>query len=593
MRLWIFLLCICWGMITPVWADTFQASVSQRGKPKYADYFMHFDYVNPKAPRKGILKQAAFGSFDSFNPFIIKGIAPAGIGLTHDTLMKQSDDEAMSMYGLVADGIRLLPNNEGVSFHINPKAKFSDGSSITAQDIQFSFNILRDKGTPTFRYYYNDVDRVEISGNDIVTFYFKKDKENRELALILGDLPVLSKAYWTTHSFDRTSLDIPVSSGPYRIKSFIAGRQIVYERRSDYWAMDLNVNRGFYNFEQIQYDYFRDTTVALEAFKAGDIDLRFENEAKKWISLMKDEKVLSGEIKMRAFPHHLPSGMQGFVFNLRRPIFQDRRVREALNYAFDFQWMNQNLFYGLYTRTHSFFDNSDLKAPAHIETDEEELLNAYRDILPSEVFHEVFQTPNGSMRYKLKKALDLLGEAGWRVQNGILQNAEGVPFRFEILLDSASIGAWERVTLPFVGRLKRLGIHVDIRVVDPIQYKNRLDQFDYDMIVMVWGQSLSPGNEQRYFWGSQSADVSGSMNYSGIKNEAVDQMIEMLITARDQKKFLTAIHALDRILLWEYIVIPHWYSPVHRYIFWKKVHFPEKVPLKGLNVMTGWIEENN
>ncbi len=593
MRLWIFLLCICWGMITPVWADTFQASVSQRGTPKYADHFTHFDYVNPKAPRQGILKQAAFGSFDSFNPFIIKGIAPAGIGLTHDTLMRQSDDEPMSMYGLVADGIRLLPNNEGVSFHINPRAKFSDGSSITAQDVQFSFNILREKGTPTFRYYYNDVDHVEISGSDVVTFYFRKDKENRELALILGDLPVLSKAYWTTHPFDRTGLDIPVSSGPYRIKSFTAGRQIIYERRPDYWAMDLNVNRGFYNFKQIQYDYFRDTTVALEAFKAGDIDLRFENEAKKWISLMNDEKVLSGEIKMRVFPHHLPSGMQGFVFNLRRPIFRDRRVREALNYAFDFQWMNQNLFYGLYTRTNSFFDNSDLKAPPHMDPIEETLLKPYRDILPSEVFQEVFQTPNGSTRYKLKKALDLLSEAGWTVQNGILQNEAGDPFRFEILLDSASIGAWERVTLPFVGRLKRLGIQVDIRVVDPIQYKNRLDQFDYDMIVAVWGQSLSPGNEQRYFWGSQSADVSGSMNYSGIQNEAVDHMIEILITAQDQKEFLAAVHALDRILLWEYIVIPHWYSPVHRYIFWKKVHFPKTVPLKGLNIMTGWIEENN
>lgn len=580
--------------MTVCFADdiVFQPSIAMHGTPRYANGFSSFDYVNVSAPNGGELKQASFGSFDSFNPFTINGISPAGIGLTHDSLMKQSDDESFSLYGLIADGISILPERTGVAFHINPQATFNDGSKITAEDVLFSFQTLKDKGLPTYRYYYQDVDRVEIKDPQTILFHFKQNSQNRELPFILGELPVLSKAYWNGKDFSKTSLDIPISSGPYQISSFQAGRSITYEKNPHYWAFNLNVNKGFYHFNRFKYDYYRDTTVALEAFKAGEFDIRLENEAKKWVQFQQEKNVINGRIKMKSFSHHLPSGMQGFVFNLRKPLFQDKRVRQALALAFDFNWMNQNLFHGLYQRTESFFDNSDLKAPPTPSKKELKLLEPYRLQLDESVFTEKLKTQDMSARRRLEKALKLLESAGWKVDsNGVLRNKKGQAFTFEILLDGTSAGAWERIILPFIGQLKKLGIKANLRTVDLIQFKNRLDSFDYDMIVSVWGQSLSPGNEQRYFWGSAAADSHGSMNYSGLKNKAVDSLIETVIQSQTQEELQTVVHALDRALLSEQIVIPHWFTPANRFMYWGKLGMPEQVPVKGANLLTWWMNE--
>ena len=567
-------------------------AVSMHGIPKYQADFFAFDYVNPNAPKQGTLTQGAIGMFDTFNPYVINGIAPAGIGLMYDTLMKQSLDEPFSLYGLVAQNVYVPDDRSYVAFDLNPHAVFSDGTPITADDVIFSFEILRDKGLPTYRYYYADVERVYKKSDRHVVFEFKDGVNNRELPLILGELPILSKAYWESRDFTKTTLDVPVSSGPYIVDSFDPSRFITYRLNSDYWAMDLNVNRGQNNFEKIKYDYYRDATVLSEAFKAGAIDIRQENEAKKWVAFEKEPAVLEGRIKRQEFAHHMPSGMQGFVFNTRRTLFENPKVRQALGYAFDFNWANKNLFHSLYKRTTSYFDNSDLKAPPMPTQDELALLNPLKEYIPSAVFDRsyIVEFDNATMRQNLGVALGLLAEAGWTVQGGVLKNKQGVPFEFEILLDSASAPTWERVILPFTGQLKRLGIKASVRVVDVIQYKNRLDAFDYDMIVSVWGQSLSPGNEQRYFWGSEAADAKGSMNYAGIQNPAVDALIEAIIGAKTTSELQTAVHALDRVLLWSYLVIPHWHTPVLRYVYWDKFNMPEVLPAKGISPLTWWIK---
>ncbi len=585
-------LCICFSASVYATDELPRHAVSMHGEPKYPVGFKAFEYINPEAPKKGVLTQGAIGMFDTFNPYVINGIAPAGIGLMYDTLMKQSMDEAFSLYGLVAESVYMPANRSYVAFDINPKATFSDGTPITADDVIFSFEILRDKGLPTYRYYYADVAQVYKKSDRHVVFKFKEGANNRELPLILGELPILSKKYWENKDFTKTTLEVPVSSGPYIVDEFDPSKFITYRLNPDYWAMDLNVNKGQNNFEKIKYDYYRDATVLSEAFKAGAIDIRQENEAKKWVAFETEPAVLDGRIKRQEFTHHLPSGMQGFVFNTRRPIFENPKVRQALGFAFDFHWANQNLFHGLYQRTTSYFDNSNLKAPDLPTPDELKLLTPLKNHVPSEVFDMpyVIETAKGNMRQNLEKALALLKEAGWTVHEGILKNEQGVPFEFEILLDSASAPTWERVILPFTGQLKRLGIKANIRIVDVIQYKNRLDSFDYDMIVSIWGQSLSPGNEQRYFWGSEAANANGSMNYAGVQNPAVDALIDAVIRAETISDLQTAVHALDRVLLWSHLVIPHWYSPVSRYVYWDKFDMPAVVPQKGVSPLTWWVK---
>ncbi|MGN0904915.1 MAG: extracellular solute-binding protein [Alphaproteobacteria bacterium] len=568
--------------------------IAMHGAPKYKKGFRNFDYVNPKAPKGGVLRMAAFGSFDTFNPYVIKGTPAAGAGMLYDTLMVEAADEPFSEYGLLAETIEMPSDRSWVAFTLNPAAKFHDGTPVTAEDVVFSFNILKEKGLPMFRYYYGNVARVTAEEKGRVLFTFKEG-DNHELPLILGQMPVFPKHYWEGKDFAATTLTPPVGSGPYKIADFETGRYVVLERDPGYWAKDLPVMRGTANFDRIRYDYYRDTTVAVEAFKTGAFDLRVENEAKKWASaygtLPAFEK---GLLKKAEFGHGLPSGMQGFVFNTRRPLFRDRRVRQALGLAFDFEWSNKNLFYGLYRRTQSYFDNSELAAKGLPKNEELKLLEQFRAELPEDVFKRPFALPatdgSGNIRANLSRAFTLLEEAGWTVQDGVLKDREGHPFVFEILLDSTSAGAWERVALPYARNLKRLGIEAKVRTVDPTQYKNRTDSFDYDMIVHIWGQSTSPGNEQRYFWGSGAADMPGSQNYAGIKNPAVDALIEKIIEAKDRNALVAAVRALDRVLLWEYYVVPHWFSPVNRLVYWNKFGMPDVRLMKGVQLMSWWVD---
>ena len=566
--------------------------IAMHGQPKYGKNFKNFAYVNPDVPKGGVLKMAASGTFDTFNPFVIKGTPAAGISLVYDTLTVESADEPFSEYGLIAQSIEMPSNRAWVAFTLNPKAKFSDGTPVTADDVVFSFNVLRERGLPMYRYYYANVANVEAQDGGRVLFTFKEG-DNRELPLILGQMPVLPKHFWDGKDFSATTLELPVGSGPYRVKSFEQGRSVVYERNPDWWAKDLPVSKGFYNFDEIRYDYYRDATVAVEALKAGAYDLRIENEAKKWLTAYTDLGEKQGFAK-KEFPHGLPSGMQGFVFNTRRPLFSDIRVREAVGLMFDFEWSNKNLFSGQYLRTKSYFDNSELAAKGKPSRDELALLTPLKDSVPPEVFTTPFDLPKtdgtGFMRPQMRRAFALLEQAGWTVQNGVLKNAEGAPFTFEILLDTASSGAWERITLPYVKNLQKLGIKATVRAVDMTQYNNRLSHFDYDMIVAVWGQSTSPGNEQRYFWGSSAADSAGSRNYAGIKNAAVDALIEKIVEASDRQKLIAATRALDRVLLWNRYVVPHWHVPANRLVFWDKFGYPAVRLTKGVQPMTWWVD---
>lgn len=566
---------------------------AMHGDMKYKKNFKHFSYVNPNAPKGGTLKMSAFGSFDTFNPYVIKGVPAAGIGMVYDTLMVEAADEPFSEYGLIAQTIEMPKDRSRVTFNINPKARFHDGRPVTAQDVVFSFNVLREKGLPLYRHYFGNVDTVEAEGERRVAFKFKPG-DNRELPLILGQMPVLPEHWWKGRDFTATTLEPPLSSGPYRVKAFEPGRYVVYERVKDYWAKDLPVMRGMNNFDEIRYDYYRDATVAVEAFKTGAFDIRIENEARKWATAYEKLPALrKGLIKKQEFTHGLPSGMQGFVFNTRRPLFRDRKVRQALALAFDFDWSNKSLFYGLYQRTNSYFDNSEMAATGIPEGAELEILKPYLGTLPPEVFSEPFVQPDtkNGIRDNLTRAFALLKEAGWTVQDGVLKNERGEAFEFEILLDSVSAGSWERVVLPYVRNLKRLGIKASVRTVDPTQYKNRTDTYDYDMIVHIWGQSTSPGNEQRYFWSSAAADMNGSQNYAGIKDPVVDELIETLIAAGDRKELVAATKALDRVLLWNYYVVPHWFAPVNRLVYRNKFGIPEgKTPMKGVQLLSWWVD---
>jgi microcin C transport system substrate-binding protein len=405
-------------------------------------------------------------------------------------------------------------------------------------------------------------------------------------------MPILSKAYWENRNFEATTLEPPVGSGPYRIERFESGRFIVYKRDDNYWGKDLVVNRGFHNFDRIRHDYYRDTTVALEAFKAGAYDIRPENVAKLWATGYDFPALSQGLVKKAEFPNQMPAGMQGFAYNLRRPLFQDRRVRQALAYAFDFEWSNRNLFYGQYTRTHSYFDNSELASRDLPSREELEILEPLRNQIPPPVFTETYAPPVAGdaekLRDNLAKALILLQEAGWTFTNRLLVSAKtGQAFKFEILLNDPT---WERIVLPFVGNLQRLGIEASVRTVDSAQYENRLRDFDFDMVVQRWGQSLSPGNEQREFWGSQAANQPGSRNVVGIKDPAVDQLIELVIAASDRQALITRVRALDRALLWNHFVIPHWHIPYDRIAYWDKFGRPEIIPMQGVQLSAWWLD---
>ena len=557
---------------------------------KYPAGFTHFDYVNPDAPKGGTLRLGvAEATFDSFNPFIVKGNPAAGVAAIWDTLLVGSADEPFSEYGLLAQTVRTPSDHSWVEFELRPEARWHDGKPVTADDVIWTFETLRSKGAPFYRFYYASVDRVEKTGERGVRFVFKPGT-NRELPLIVGQLPVLPKHWWEGREFDKTLLEPPLGSGPYRVGKFEAGRFVEYERVPDYWGRDLPVNRGRNNFDVQHYDYYRDATVALEAFKGGNFDLHLESSAKDWATAYDVPEVRDGRIVKESIPNQRPAGMQAFAMNLRRPLFQDRRVREALGLAFDFEWSNQALFYGQYTRTRSYFDNSELAARGLPDAAELGVLEPLRGKLPEEVFTREFTVPktdgSGNARDNLRRAAELLRDAGWSVQNGKLVK-DGQPFAFEVLLDNPQ---FERVVLPYAKNLEKLGITASVRTVDTSQYRRRVDGFDFDMIVASFPESDSPGNEQREFWGSEAAKREGSRNVIGIADPAIDALIDQLIASPDRKSLVTHTRALDRALQWGYYVVPNWYYGGDRIAYWNQFGKPTVVPKDGVQIDAWWID---
>jgi microcin C transport system substrate-binding protein len=566
-------------------------AIAMHGEPKYGPDFTHFDYVNPQAPKGGRIVLSTTGSFDSLHPFILKGQAAVGVGNLFETLMTGSADEAFSEYGLLAETISWPEDRSWVAFTLRPEARWHDGKPVTVEDVIWSLDILKTEGHPFYRSYYANVAQAEKTDERTVKFTFS-GPPNRELPLITGQLPILPKHYWEGRTFAATTLEPPVGSGPYRIQRVDPGRSITYERDPTYWGKDLPVNRGKDNVDTMRYDYYRDGGVAREAFKAGAIDFFNENVAKDWATSYTVPAVDAGLIIKREIPHENPQGMQAYVFNTRREIFQDRRVREAINQAFDFEWTNQNLFHGAYRRSTSFFANSELAASGLPSDAEVAILQPFRDQLPDELFTQAFTLPKsdgtGDIRSQLRQALRLLKSAGWENQAGKLtQTQTGRVMRFEILHVSP---AFERITLPFVKNLQRLGIEATVRTVDTAQYQQRLDTYDFDMIVHTWGQSLSPGNEQRNFWHSEAAAVPGTQNLAGIREPVVDSLIDLVIAAPDRDSLITRTRALDRVLLWGYYVVPQWHISAYRVLYWDKFGIPDITPKYSLGFDTWWID---
>lgn len=569
-------------------------ALSIYGNPKYPKNFTHFDYVNPNAPKGGTLKGFALGTFDSLNPFIQKGNPAAELStLVYNTLTIQSLDEPFSEYALVAES--MTQGKDFIIFHLNKKARFSDGTPILAKDVVFSFETLLQKGKIDFKRYYADVKSVKALNDLEVIFYFKTDS-NKELPLILGQIPILPSHIYLKdgkNTFGENPLQIPVGSGAYRVKKFDLGRSITYERNPNYWAKDHPTQKGMYNFDEVIVEYYKDSAVAQTAFMAGEYDYRVESSAKVWANDYESKAKREGKIILQSFRHQLPSTLQGFFFNTRKPIFADKRVREAIFYAFDFEWSNKNLFFNQYERTTHIFHNSPFASSALPQGMELEILLPYKDKLDSRIFTQPYIVPitNGekrrgeNLRENLKYARDLLESAGFYIKNGVLHTPTHQPFSFEILI---SYEAFERICLPFAKNLKKLGIEAKIRKVDDSQYINRVRNFEYDMVVELLGQSLFPGNEQNYYWNSQVANTKGSKNFAGVQDSVVDELITKLLNATSQEERIAIGKALDRVLLWGFYVLPHFNLPAFRIAYWHTIAMPSQIPPYGIDPYLWW-----
>lgn len=589
--------------LTAAPAQEWRTTSSLIGESKYGENFERYDYVNPDAPKGGTLNAVAIGTFDSFNPFIVRGTAAAGMaefgGLLYDTLMQQATDEPGTSHPLIAETFTYPEDYSSATYRINPEAKWHDGKPITAEDVVWSFNTLKAINPLYGRYYHNVTEAVAVSERE-VEFHFDQ-KGNRELPHIMGDLTVLPKHWWEgtdqsgkKRDITQPTLEPPLGSGAYSIESFRPGSEIVWKRVEDYWAAKLPVNVGRQNFDRRKYVYFTDENAAWQAFTKGGIaDYRAENRAQKWATEYNFPAYEAGDVIKQEFEQEAGEPMQGFFINTRRPQFQDRRVRQALTYAFDFESMNRTLFYGLYTRTDSYFEGSELASSGLPQGKELEILKSVEADLPPEVFTEefklpVYDTPQAA-RENLRRAHQLFQEAGWTNKGGRLVNDKGEQFKIEFLGYQPT---HERVALPYVSNLRRLGIDASIRIVDASQYQNRLNEFDYDMLAIhSVAQSQSPGNEQREFWGSAAADLPGSRNYSGIKDPAIDKLVERVIFAKDRDELVAATRALDRVLLWNYYVVPQWHLPVVWIAYWNKFGIPEKQPAyAGVDIDSWWID---
>ncbi|KZE25960.1 peptide ABC transporter substrate-binding protein [Crenobacter luteus] len=549
--------------------------------PKYPAGFRHFDYVDPAAPKGGRLVLPALGGYDTLNPYTLKGDKEAGVGaLTVETLMEQSQDEPFSVYPLIARDIALAPDRLSVTFKLDPRARFANGRPVSAADVVFSFDTLtRDPGaTPGYRFYYGDVARAVAVDPLTVRFDFKRP--NAELHLTVAQLPVFSRA-WIPKG--KTLADVamtpPIGSGPYALAGYALGRQSTFVRRPDYWARDLPTRRGMYNFDRIVYRYYKDETARLEAFKAGEFDVSAENVAKQWARGYRGAKFDDGRIVKKTLPHGASSGMQGFVFNLRNPLFADVRVREALTLAFDFEWLNRQLFYGQYRRSDSYFSNSEMAAQGWPSEDEHAILEPLRDKLTPEVFGLAVRPPVSDSRYgvreNLKRARELLLAAGWRYDGGRLVDARGRPFRFEFLSYSRT---YERVVAQWQKQLAKLGVELTVRVVDPAIFQRRMNDFAFDTTVVVYGASQSPGNEQLNFHSCRAAKTPGSSNWAGLCDPAVEAILPRFQHFETRQQLVTAARALDRVLRAGRYVVPNWHIPYHRVAWWNRFGQPATLP---------------
>jgi len=568
-------------------------SLSMQGEARYPPGFAHFDYVDPDAPKGGTLIEPRIGSFDTFNMWIVIGTFNPELILTYDRLTLRGENEPYTLYGLVAQTITTPDDRSWVEFAIDPRAKFSDSVPITADDLIFSYETLRRWGRPYYRNSYSHVTEVRRIDDRRVRFMLGPDGR-RETVMALAQMPALAKHYWEGRDFNRPSLDIPVTSGPYRIAAVDPGRSITYQRRDDYWAKDLPPNVGRYNFDIIREDYYRDDNVALEAFKAGAYNYRREFDATKWMTGYDFPAVADGRAVREDIPEARVDWMRALMFNLRRPLFADRRVREALNLAFDFEWMNRALFRSSFRRIESYFPNTELAASGEPTEGERALLEPFKDQLPPEVFGSAWSAPmtdgtgDEGLRPNLRKAMGLLEAAGWTVRDGRLVDGKtGEPFAFEILLHDPHD---ERMALPFARALKRLGIAATVRTIDEPQYIQRRSQRDFDMIMDYWDQSPSPVTEPRIYWSSHEADLRGSRNYAGIKSQAVDALTDSIADAKDRTQLLDRVHALDRVMTWSYYTIPLYYLGVDHVAYWRPICHPEVVPSWGLVFETWYVK---
>ena len=561
------------------------------GELNYPADFKRFDYANPDAPKGGTVRIAAIGTFDSFNPFIVKGNAATGVGRIYDTLMTPALDASSTEYGLLAEWIEHPSDYSSVSFKIRDDARWHDGKPVTPKDVVFTFNMLIEKAIPGYRLYYANVENAEDAGDNIVRFTFDQ-KNNRELPHIMGQLVVMPEHYWKDRDFSKSSLDKPLGSGPYRIGDFEAGRHVEYERVEDYWGQDLPVNVGMNNFGKLRYEYYKAPNAAFEAFKAGKLDHRSENSSINWATRYDFPAANRGDVIKEEIETDGPKVSQTFVFNTRLDKFSDIRVREALALMFDFEWTNKAIFYGQYARPTSYFQGTaDLMSSGLPEGRELEILEQFRDELPAHIFEKRFEMPvsDGSGRGDrrvLRRAKGLLKEAGWTVKDGKLVNGEGKPFEVEFLYASPQ---QERVVAPYLKNLDRLGIVTKLRLIDSAQYTQRFQAHDFDMVIGRVGNSSSPGNEQRGFWGSEAADAEGSRNTPGVKDPVVDALIEGLIFAKDREDLAAHSRALDRVLLWGHYGILELYTPTERVAWWhKKITKPDPTPSHNVGFPDVW-----
>lgn len=569
------------------------SGLAMHGAPREAEDFTHFPYANPDAPRGGRATFAVRGSFDSLNPLIVKGVSADGVReYLYESLLARASDEPFTLYGLIAEDVETPPDRSYVEFTLNPEAKFSDSRPITVEDVIFSHGVLRDHGRPNHRSYYKKVAKVEKTGERKVRFTFDGSGD-REMPLIMGLMPVLPSHLLSAETFEKTTLEPRIGSGPYVIEKLDPGKTITYKRDPNYWGRDLPVNRGLYNFDRIRFDYYRDMGSMFEAFKSGLVQLRKETDPTRWAEGYDFPAMHDGEVIKESLPVETPAGMSALVFNTRRPIFADPRVRQALIRLFDFEWVNRTLYHGQYARTESYFARSELSSHGHpADATERALLAPFPETVKPSVMDGDFSFPvsddTGQNRKARVEALTLLQDAGYELKDGKLVNKKsGEPFEFEIL---AATRDQERLLLTYARALKQVGIEAKIRQVDSAQYQRRKQTYDFDMIQNFWGVSLSPGNEQSFRWGSQAAATEGSFNYPGVKSEAADAMIEAMLRAKDRKSFISAVRALDRVLVSGDYVVPLFYLPRQWVAHWDTLKRPEKTPLYGYQLDTWWLE---